>query len=99
MKKIMLFCNAGMSTSMLVTKMREAATKQGFVCEINAYPLSEAEKLGNEADCVLLGPQVRYELKRVQGMLKVPVEAIDPVAYGMMNGSQVLDQAKKLMGE
>lgn len=99
MKKIMLFCNAGMSTSMLVTKMREAAANQNYECEINAYPLSDAEKIGNQADCVLLGPQVRYELKRIQGLLTVPVDAVDPTAYGLMNGSKVLEQAKKMMGE
>ena len=39
MKKILLMCNAGMSTSMLVSKMREAAEAQGYDCTIEACPV------------------------------------------------------------
>ena len=38
-KKITLFCSAGMSTSLLVNKMREAAKKNGKDYDINAYSL------------------------------------------------------------
>ena len=34
MIKIMLACSAGMSTSLLVTKMQEAAKEKGVECEI-----------------------------------------------------------------
>ena len=37
MKKILLCCSAGMSTSLLVTKMEAAAKEQGVECRINAY--------------------------------------------------------------
>ena len=40
---IMLCCAAGMSTSLLVTKMREAAEKQGKDAEIFAVSASEAD--------------------------------------------------------
>ena len=99
MKKIVLCCNAGMSTSMLVQKMREAAGQTGFSCEINAYPVSEVEEKGGDADVILLGPQVRYEVKKVQKLFpEKPVEAIAPSDYGMLRGDKVLETAKKLMG-
>ena len=44
MKKIVLLCNAGMSTSLLVAKMREAALELDEEYEINAYPVSEAKR-------------------------------------------------------
>lgn len=61
-KTIMLNCAAGMSTSLLVKKMQEAAKAQGKDYEIFACPASEADnKLANqEINCVLLGPQVGY---------------------------------------
>lgn len=37
MVKIKLFCASGMSTSVLVGKMRDAAKVKGIECEINAY--------------------------------------------------------------
>ena len=41
MKKIMLVCSAGMSTSLLVTKMEQAAEKVGDEVEIFALPMSD----------------------------------------------------------
>ena len=41
MKKIMLVCSAGMSTSLLVTKMEQAAEKAGDEVEICARPMSD----------------------------------------------------------
>ena len=44
MRKIILLCSAGMSTSMLVKKMQEAAKAESYDCEIAAYPMSEAKE-------------------------------------------------------
>lgn len=97
MKNIVLLCAAGMSTSLLVTKMRAVAKGEAFECEINAYSVAEAEKVGKTADVILLGPQVRFELERVKKVVSCPVEAIEMRSYGMMDGAKVLQQAKALM--
>ncbi len=96
MKKIALFCAAGMSTSMLVTKMRQAAEAKGLEVEINAYPQDELEKYVDHIDVALLGPQVKFLLgksKEVCDPKGVPVEVINTLDYGMMNGAKVLDHA------
>ena len=49
MKKIVLMCSNGMSTSLMVAKMREAAAKAGYECTINAYSLAAAKEVGTEA--------------------------------------------------
>ncbi|MCD7806350.1 MAG: PTS sugar transporter subunit IIB [Lachnospiraceae bacterium] len=99
MKNIVLFCAAGMSTSLLVTKMRDAAKAEGFECNINAYSLGEMNIYGPDADVILLGPQVRYNQKKVADAFPdKPVAVIDMALYGMMKGKEVLDNAKKLMG-
>ncbi len=98
MRKIVLCCNAGMSTSMLVEKMRKAAKEQGIACEITAYPISEAEEKAKDADVILLGPQVRYELKKIKKLFPhKPVEAIAPADYGMLRGENVLKTAIAMM--
>lgn len=100
MRKIVLFCNAGMSTSLLVNKMKEAAAKDGYEVEIEAHALSEADKYGAEADIVLLGPQVRFNQAKVQAKLpNIPVEVIDVTAYGTMNGKAVIDKVKKALND
>ncbi|MCD8327016.1 MAG: PTS sugar transporter subunit IIB [Lachnospiraceae bacterium] len=79
--------------------MRDAAKEEGFECNINAYSLEEMNNYGPDADVILLGPQVRYNLKKVSDAFPdKPVAVIDMTLYGMMKGKEVLDNAKKLMG-
>ena len=104
MKKIMLVCAAGMSTSLLVTKMEKAAAAMGDEVEIFALPISEGEKRVGDVDCILLGPQVRFNLGKIkEEAAKVnpglPVDVIDMKDYGMMNGAKVLDFALELGGK
>ncbi|EIX4009057.1 PTS sugar transporter subunit IIB, partial [Salmonella enterica] len=68
MKNILLVCAAGMSTSMLVKRMQAYAESTNTEVNINAMSISEAkEKIKkNEADVVLLGPQVRFQKKEIE---------------------------------
>lgn len=88
---ILLVCSAGMSTSLLVTRMIEASRKMNLDLKIEARPVAEVNMYGDEADAILLGPQVRFQLKTIQESYpdKV-VETIDSRDYGMMNGEKVL---------
>lgn len=99
MKKIMLVCSAGMSTSLLVTKMVKAANEKGLELEIFACSESEAKQKYGEVDIILLGPQVRFLLSKIQKSVedrKIPVAVIDSIDYGTMNGPVVLEKALKL---
>lgn len=99
MKKIVLLCAAGMSTSLLVEKMRDAAKNIGYECEINAYAISEIDTVKDGADIILLGPQVRFSLKKIAAQCpEIPVEAINPTDYGMMNGTNILEHVKTVIG-
>ena len=60
MKKVVLLCTLGMSTSLLVSKMRKAANELGIDCSIVAIGEYELKKYEKEADIIMLGPQVRY---------------------------------------
>ena len=100
MRKIVLFCAAGMSTSLLVTNMQKAAGDMGYETDIAAHPISEASMYGPEADIILLGPQVRFELKKIQAQFPdKKVEYIDMRAYGMMDGKTVIEHVKKTLGD
>jgi len=95
MKKILLVCNAGMSTSMLVQKMKAAAKEMGVEAEIDAKSVTEAANEADKVDILLLGPQVGYqkaEMKKVSGG-RIPVEVINMRDYGTMNGKKVLQFA------
>ena len=96
MMNIMLVCSAGMSTSMLVTKMQEAAKAKGIDANIWAIPEAHLEAEAEKSDFILLGPQVRFLKSKVEAVASpqgIPVEVIDMMHYGMMNGDEVLKQA------
>lgn len=102
MKKVYLFCAAGMSTSMLAQKMTDCAKSYNLPVEVSAHPhnqLVEIVKRDNP-DCILLGPQVKYLLAETKNLLSdydTPIDVISSVDYGMMDGEKVLKQAVKLI--
>ena len=95
-KTIMLGCAAGMSTSLLVSKMQKAAEADGIDAEIFATAASDADAKLEEKnpDILMLGPQVRYMLSDFQKRVEIPVEVINMQDYGMMNGEKVLREAE-----
>lgn len=99
MRKIVLLCAAGMSTSLLVSKMKQAAADEGYDADIAAYAVASARE-HTDADIILLGPQVRFAKKKVQSEVgDIPVQDIDMQAYGTMNGKKVIAQVKKVLGD
>lgn len=102
-KTIMLVCSAGMSTSLLVSKMQKAAEAQGVDAEIFAVSASEADAnlQKKNVNVLLLGPQVRFMEKQFQAKVEgtdIKLAVINMQDYGMMNGEKVLKTAIEMMG-
>ncbi len=97
MRKIVLLCNGGLSTGILVRKMKKAAEKIPYGCEILAVPVSSVREAAWDADLILLGPQVLYQQETVKRQVDCQVAGIEPKAYGKMDGEAVFAQAKKLL--
>ncbi len=97
MKKILLACNLGMSTSLLVERMKTYANKQGIECQIEAMAVSAAQKVVGEWDVCLIGPQVRYTFASMKKASSTPVVVIDTRAYGLMDGEAVMKAAMEAM--
>lgn len=98
MVNIVLFCGAGMSTSLLAARMKEAADGYGIETTVEAYPLSQLSIVGPTADIVLLGPQIRHNKNKVvEALPNTPVEVIDMTAYGMVDGKKVIDDVLKVL--
>ncbi|MBS5984038.1 MAG: PTS sugar transporter subunit IIB [Clostridium butyricum] len=102
MKKIYLFCSAGMSTSMLANIMQEVANSHNLPIEVKAFPDGKIDEVVEEKnpDVILLGPQVKYRYKEIASRyqnLGIPIEVINSDDYGMMNGEKILKHAIKLI--
>ena len=100
MKKILLVCNAGMSTSMLVLKMEKAAQDKGNWNGSKGSPSNRCRKRTQWLGChyVRSNNFVRHMEKRLRELTSTPIEVINMRDYGMMNGEKVLDAALKILG-
>lgn len=102
MKKVYLFCSAGMSTSMLASNMQDVANQHNLPIKVAAFPHNKLEEIISEdrPDCILLGPQVKHmyeETVEQFGSQGIPIAVIDQGDYGMMNGEKVLKSAIRLI--
>ena len=102
MKKVYLFCSAGMSTSMLASNMQDVANQHSLPIKFAAFPHNKLEEIisDDRPDCILLGPQVKYmyeETVEQFGSQGIPIAVIDQGDYGMMNGEKVLKSAIRLI--
>src|SRR6056297_1686305 len=97
--KILLACACGMSTSMLAQKMNKKIEEREFEGAVEADTVDNIEKIIQNYDVILLGPQVGYKKEEIEQIAKeyeVPVGVIDTMDYGKLDGVAVLDQAVEL---
>lgn len=102
MKYITLICAGGLSTSLLVNKMKAAAAEKNIEVEIHAMASTAFPTYQKPVDVLLLGPQINYlyeEMKREYEPKGIKVAVIDMMDYGMMNGEKVLAMALDLMDD
>ncbi len=100
MKKIVLLCAGGISTSFMVQQMKKATKEKGLDFEISAEPVNSLEEIIEEVDVVLLAPQVSYAVESVNTICeknKKICGAIPPLLYGRMDGLQVIEYLISIM--
>lgn len=98
--KILLVCAAGMSTSLIVEKMKKAVKPEDGEVQILAAPVEQFENLVKDYDVVLLGPQIRFkkrEFDKVAATYNVPLDIINTTDYGMVRGDKILQHAMSLV--
>lgn len=94
--KIYLFCAYGMTTDVIVGKVKKVL---GPDDEIHAFGITELDSKIPECDVAMLAPQARMYLgdaKKIGQANGVPVDAIEMVAFGRQDAQMIYNQAKKL---
>lgn len=97
MEKVYLFCEAGMSTSLMAARMKKVVEENNLPIETDAYPQSRMMEIieAEDPSVILLGPQVKHiedKVKERYGKDRV-VMVIDQNDYGTMNAERVLKRA------
>ncbi|KQL52519.1 PTS beta-glucoside transporter subunit IIB [Heyndrickxia shackletonii] len=97
---ILLVCNLGASTGVMVTKMKEVASKSEKLkkvdIRIEAHPAGELREYIEDFDVIMVGPQIKHkfaELKKLADEAGKPIQIIDTQDYGMVNGGNILKDA------
>lgn len=98
--KILLACAGGMSTGMLVNRMKEYADSIKITADIEAFGLNELADHISGTDIILLAPQIGYQLPEMKEKFPgIRVLVIEMIDYGMMNGQKVFQMAISNMEE
>ena len=82
--KILLCCNAGMSSSILVKKIRDVAEKTGEDIEVSAVANASIKNEVGKWDVCLVGPQLIYAVDSIHQQLnceKLVVDAYEQHSY------------------
>lgn len=106
--KILFICCAGMSSSLVVTKLEKhiefinSSKEQKINVTINAVPLDKFRLSTDDYDIILLAPQIAYKLREFQKLTSkkkrtIPVDVIKGIDYGLLRVDNILNNALSLV--
>lgn len=96
--KVLLMCANGLSTGMLMNKMKQWAEKKGADLEVKAVPVDECARVYQEYDVLLIGPQMSYKLKEVQKIAPDrPSAVINSMDYALGNVDNIMKMVDGLV--
>ena len=96
MRHLTLICMAGISTSLLVNKMKRLIRNENLEIAVTAMSERAFQGYTGQTDVLLLGPQLghRFESLKEQYESKgIRIDRIDPERFGAMDAKAVLEQA------
>ncbi len=102
MKKILLVCASGMSTSMLVKAIQKAAGDGNYPLKVTSAGMAGIEDRLGEVDGILVGPQIRHRfenLEEASARAGIPARLVPTQVYGLMDGKAALDIIRDMTGD
>lgn len=91
-RTILLICASGASSSLVVNRMKEnIPADENWLIEARSY--NELPNVVAKYDCILVAPQINYDLKRIEEIVKpyktIKVLSIDPADFASGNGEAI----------
>ena len=88
----------GLSFSCYSSCIAKMLQEKGIELEVIAKPSSDIENVYKDYDCILVGPQIAYQLEEIKGIaVGKPVDKINPADYGLGNVENIMKQVHKLL--
>lgn len=91
MIKIVICCSQGMTSSILVRKMREYIEQNHLDMSVRTGNVDRVINHELNFDILLLGPQIRTEKQRLKKLFpEKSIEVIEMKAYGRLDGESII---------
>ena len=97
--KILLVCAGGMSTGLLMNKMKAYWAQQGQELTIDAVGVEECDTVCTKYDIILVGPQIGYRLAQIKADTGKPCDTIPSFDYAVANCPNIMKLAQKLYAQ
>lgn len=95
--KILLVCNGGMSTSILMNNIVDYAEQNDLDITANAYGLTDYDQYTEGIDVCLLGPQIAYKLDELKNEVDVPCLVVKSFDYATGNVANILKEINEAL--
>ncbi len=95
--KILLVCAGGLSSSIVMKKVRKYGEEIGEEIIIDAIGATGVEDVWPKYDCILTAPQVRNKFSDIKETAGIPVAAMPPQDYAIANAANIIKLAKSLI--
>ena len=95
--KILLVCAGGLSSSIVMKKVRKYGEDSGEEIIIDAVGVGSVEDNWEKYDCILTAPQVRNRFNEIKNTAGIPVAAMTPQDYAIANAANIVKLAKSLI--
>ncbi|MGX7352622.1 PTS sugar transporter subunit IIB [Enterococcus canis] len=101
-KNLLLICASGITTGLLVRSIQKNIEARDIPIHVYSAPAIISEQIINDQkiDGIMIGPQARYEISRLEDLLsfkKIPYKLISDENYELLNGAGVLEEGMKML--
>lgn len=97
MKKILLFCAGGMTTSLLAQKLNDYAKLNKLPYTVEAFSVGQVTNVADQFDIILSGPHLAFKIPDIKKTFpKKPAGSIEPMDFGRMKVENIFKLVKEL---
>ncbi|MGM9961366.1 MAG: PTS sugar transporter subunit IIB [Allobaculum sp.] len=97
--RILLACNAGLSTSLLARKINLAAKAMSRSDKAQCIDIDKIDDLIGESDILFLAPQLLHAYNRIWKTYhqQLPIALVPGQCYGLLDGEGLLKYADEIL--
>ena len=97
--KIVVVCAGGFSSSIVMNKLAKWGETHDEEIECDAVGATAVQSYPDPFDCILVAPQVAYQINSLKEFTDKPVLAISAMDYAIANADSIMEQVHNAINE